>query len=165
MGCRASDHALVYVPFEDAAATPGAEAAADKVFKLALSGGKPAAADVDLYKTVVLAHLGKEYAAHGWAMQLHLASIRSLNSRMFKKLGPDTGYDAAHDPAIAEKLAKFFDLLESRARCRKPSCTPSTEGLLRPATVMGCFQGAESRKDAVGSAWWFTDHKDGMEER
>jgi glucuronate isomerase len=167
MGCRASDHALVYVPFEDAAAAPGGEAAADTVFKKVLSGGKITAAEADLYKTVVLAHLGKEYAAHGWAMQLHLASIRSVNTAMFKKLGPDTGYDASHDPRIAEKLAKFLDLLESRNHLPKTilyTLNPKDNYVL--ATVMGCFQGGGiPGKMQLGSAWWFTDHKDGMEEQ
>ena len=35
-------------------------------------------------------------------MQLHVSCIRNNSSRMFKKLGPDTGYDAVR-PATARK--------------------------------------------------------------
>ncbi|MFA6506172.1 MAG: glucuronate isomerase [Treponemataceae bacterium] len=167
MGCRASDHGIEYVPFTEAAVAPGAETAADKVFKLVLSGGKPNAAEIELYKTIVLAHLGKEYAAHGWAMQLHLASLRSNNSRMFKKLGPNTGYDATHDPALATKLSGFLDLLESRGQLPKTilySLNPKDHYTL--ATIMGCFQGGGiPGKMQLGAPWWFLDHKDGMEDQ
>ncbi|GAB1482652.1 glucuronate isomerase [Treponema sp.] len=167
MGCRASDHALEYAPFEDAALAKGAEKAADKVFKLALSGGSPSQAEADLYKTLVLAHLGGEYAKHGWAMQIHLAALRNNSSRMFRQLGPDTGFDASHDSVIAAKLSKLLDLLDSRNQLPKTilySLNPKDYYSL--GTLMGAYQGGGiPGKIQLGSAWWFCDHKDGMSEQ
>ena len=48
-------------------------------------------------------------ARRGWAMQLHLAALRNLNTPMFRKLGPDTGYDAVSDEPTARKLGLFLD--------------------------------------------------------
>ncbi len=167
MGCRASDHAIEYVPFEDAAAGAGGEAAADKILKAALSGTAPTAAETDLYKTVVLAFLGKQYAERGWAMQLHLNSIRNNNGPMFARLGPDTGYDASHDQIIAAKMSRFLDLLESRGHMPKTILyTLNPKDYYTLATLMGCYQGGGiAGKMQLGSAWWYCDHKDGMGEQ
>lgn len=172
-GCRASDHALEYPPFEPFGmpAGPAADAARDKAaraaFTLALGGGVPDAAAADAYKTAVLAFLGGEYAKHGWAMQLHLAAIRNVNSPMFSKLGPDTGYDAVHDQQVSAKLARLLDLLASRNALPKTilySLNPKDYYVL--GTLMGAFQGGGiPGKIQLGSAWWFCDHKDGMEDQ
>lgn len=167
MGCRASDHALEYPPFEEGAAAPGAEAAADKTLKLVLSGGAPTQTDADLYKTVVLAHLGAAYHARGWAMQLHIAALRNNSGRMFKALGPDTGFDASADHAIAYKLSRFLDLLDSRDKMPKTILyTLNPKDYYSLGTLMGCYQGGGvPGKIQLGSAWWFCDHRDGMEEQ
>ena len=172
-GCRASDHALEYPPYEPAALPNGAasdaerEKAARAAFDLALGGGTPDPVSADAYKTAVLAFLGGEYASHGWAMQIHLAAIRNVNSRMFASLGPDSGYDAVHDRSIAANLARLLDLLSSKGALPKTilySLNPKDYYSLR--TIMGGFQGGGiPGKMQLGSAWWFCDHKDGMEDQ
>jgi glucuronate isomerase len=86
---------------------------------------------------------------------------------MFNTLGPDTGFDAVHDHQIAEKLAKLLDLMQQRGALPKTilySLNPKDYYVL--GTLMGCFQGDEiPGKIQLGSAWWFCDHKDGMEEQ
>ena len=116
------------------------------------------------FRTGVMLEVGRMNARRGWAMQLHLAAIRNLNSRMFACLGPDTGYDAATDGIIAPKLAAFLDALERDGLLPKTilySLNPNDMEVL--ATVMGCFQdGSVPGKLQLGSAWWFNDHIDGM---
>ncbi len=172
MGCRASDHALEYPPYEPgelpvgAAAEAAREKAARAAFATALGGGKPDQASADAYKTAVLAFLGGEYARRGWAMQLHLAAIRNVNSRAFAALGPDTGYDAVNDRLIAANLARLLDLLASKDALPKTilySLNPKDYYPL--GTIMGGFQGGVPGKMQLGSAWWFCDHKDGMEDQ
>ena len=51
-------------------------------------------------------------AKAGWASQLHFNCIRNPNSRMFKKLGPDTGFDFIGEAGGLANLAELFDRLE-----------------------------------------------------
>ena len=103
-------------------------------------------------------------AKAGWTTQLHYNCIRNLNTKMFKTLGPDTGYDAIGCADSAVGLAKLFDKLENAdalPRCILYSLNPRDMEML--ATVMGCFQkGPDRGKIQLGAAWWFLDQKDGM---
>jgi len=161
-GCRISDHALEYAIYQDAD-----EKELEKIFKNALKGETASPIEADKYKTHMLVFLGREYAGKGWTMQLHMKTIRNNNSRMFKALGPDTGYDAIGDALQAKALAQFFDALDSTSELPKVilySLNPCDNEVL--ATIMGCFQGNEiPGKIQLGSAWWFNDHKDGMEKQ
>ena len=40
---------------------------------------------------------GRMDHARGWTMQLHLGALRNNNSRLFKALGPDKGFDSIGD--------------------------------------------------------------------
>ena len=103
-------------------------------------------------------------AKAGWTTQLHYNCIRNLNTKMFKALGPDTGYDAIGCADSAVGLAKLFDRLENAdalPRCILYSLNPRDMEML--ATVMGSFQkGPDRGKIQLGAAWWFLDQKDGM---
>ncbi|MDR1099429.1 MAG: glucuronate isomerase [Treponema sp.] len=172
MGCRISDHGLEYPPFETAAGDrPGSpidqgrwEKELKEIFAAALDGKAPDARGAESWKTFLLNFLGEEYADRGWAMQIHIAAIRSINSRALKRLGPDTGYDAVHDHPAAEKLARFLDLLESRGKLPKTILySLNIKDLYTMGTIMGSFQGGIPGKLQLGSGWWFLDHIDGME--
>ena len=185
LGCRASDHGLEYLPFEAAAngsadVSTGAlwEKEAGETFVKVLSGDKAdpksPLADrraMDSYKTFVFAFLAACYAEKGWAMQIHLSAIRNINTRMFKALGPDTGYDAVHDHSVAVNLARFLDLLEQQGKLpRTILYSLNFSDFYVLATVMGSFQGGGISgnripgKMQLGSSWWFIDHRDGMED-
>ena len=49
----------------------------------------------------------------------HLGAIRNNNEKMFKLLGPDTGFDAIHDLPLAAAGHKFFSRLASEDRLAK----------------------------------------------
>jgi glucuronate isomerase len=162
-GCRASDHALEYMPFES---TSNWEKEAGETFARVLSGEKADKRAMDSYKTFVLAFLAASYAEKGWAMQIHLSAIRNVNTKMWKLLGPDTGYDAIHDHHVAANLARFLDLLEQRNKLpRTILYSLNFSDFYVLSTIMGCFQGGGiPGKMQLGSSWWFIDHRDGMED-
>jgi glucuronate isomerase len=181
-GCRASDHALEFPPFATAsldnpAAGPAGvnrglwEKEAGEMFAAALGGKVPDSRAVESWKTFMLNFLGGEYFDRGWAMQIHLAAIRSVNSAALKKLGPDTGYDAVHDHPASEKLSRLLDLLSYGDRLPKTILySLNIKDFYTLGTIMGCFQGDnDSAKQGIpgkmqlGSGWWFLDHIDGME--
>ncbi|MDR2150939.1 MAG: glucuronate isomerase [Spirochaetaceae bacterium] len=162
-GCKISDHALEYVPFAAAPDTDYVRVAG--IFAMAQAGRALSAQETEAYKTFLLQFLATEYHRYNWAMQLHLAALRSINTRMTARLGPNTGYDVIHDHPIAAKLALFLDSLESRNTLPKTILYSLNPKDFYPlATVMGSFQGdGISGKIQLGSSWWFLDSKEGME--
>ncbi|AEJ18784.1 glucuronate isomerase [Gracilinema caldarium] len=170
LGCRASDHALEYPPFTLATnGTVGSlwENEVDTIFKKAMTGEKLTIEETDRYRTFILVYLGKAYKKRGWVMQLHLAALRNNNSRRFIQFGPDTGFDAVHDHPVAANLSGLLDLMDQHNNLPKTilySLNPKDYYTI--GTLMGCFQGDEiPGKIQFGSAWWFCDHRDGMEEQ
>ena len=104
-------------------------------------------------------------AKAGWVSQLHFNCIRNPNTRAFKTLGPDTGFDTIGEAGGIAKLAKIFDRLERKGSLPKtivyslnPSDTPALGALI------GSFQqGPAVGKLQLGAAWWFNDHRCGMD--
>jgi glucuronate isomerase len=159
-GCRVSDHALV-TPW----ATPAAGIDLETVFQ-SLFAGKPAAEkDKESLKTFLLAQIARMDQEKGWTMQLHMAAQRNLNTAMYGKLGPDTGYDAISDEPVASNLAKFLDMAAREGGLPRTilyGLNPASHDAV--ASVMGAFQdGIVAGKIQLGSSWWFNDHIDGMD--
>ncbi len=159
LGCRSSDHAVL-APL----ARPAGAAAAEASFAAALAGKALPRPEAEALKAALLAEVGRMDARRGWAMQLHMGSLRDLNSARFASLGPDTGYDASDDLPLARGLASFLDALQAEGRLPKTilySLNPGDYDSL--LTVMGAFQdGSAPGKIQLGSAWWFCDHIEGM---
>lgn len=162
LGCRASDHAFAYVPFETAT-----DSELESIFAAAKSGKAPSVTDADRYKTALLGFLASEYAKRGWVMELHIGAMRNNNSRMFGLLGADSGYDSINDYMIAEKLSAFLDSLAfcgSLPRTVLFTLNPKDNYVL--GSMLGNFQNSEAQsKLQFGSAWWFNDNIDGMREQ
>ncbi|MDR0641356.1 MAG: glucuronate isomerase [Treponema sp.] len=165
LGCRASDHGLEYLPFRISGKTEEVwERALEDIFTAALKGGIPTVAGAESWKTFILTRLAAGYQRRGWVMQIHLSAIRGVNSRALEKLGADTGYDSIHDHPVSTKLARFLDYLDSSGALPKTILYSLNPKDFYPlATIMGSFQGQSPGKMQLGSAWWFLDHKDGME--
>jgi glucuronate isomerase len=104
-------------------------------------------------------------AQKGWVQQLHLGALRNNNTRMYESLGADTGFDAIGDWQQARTLAAFLDRLDRHDALPKTvlyTLNPSVNEVL--GTLMGCFQGGGiPGKIQFGSAWWFNDHRSGIE--
>ncbi len=162
LGCRASDHGLDKVVFAEAS-----EKEIEAIFKKALNGKEISEKEADSYKTAILLHLGKEYAKRDIVMQLHYGARRNTNTPMFKKLGPDTGFDCISGVSCGEEIILFMNALISENALPKTilySLNPADNEMLD--TILGCFQGTEiAGKIQHGSAWWFNDNKIGMEDQ
>ncbi|MEG1271409.1 MAG: glucuronate isomerase, partial [Ruthenibacterium sp.] len=108
--------------------------------------------------------LGKQYHKHHIVMQLHYGAIRSANSTMYEKLGPDTGFDSISGTSCANGIAGLLNALDYTNELPKTilySLNPNDDAVL--GTILGCFQSAETAgKIQHGSAWWFNDTKQGM---
>ena len=160
-GCRNSDHGLDYVPSRF-------EGSPNAVLKKALSGKIVTKTEAETYKTALLTFLAGEYTKRGWVMQLHYGAVRNLNPLMFRRFGPDTGFDAVGGPSNnGEALGTLLGCMEANYSLPKTvlySLNPADNTQI--GTVLGCFQSPGIKgKIQQGSAWWFNDNKQGMEEQ
>lgn len=119
------------------------------------------------FKSAMLIILGEMDWEKGWTQQFHYGAIRNNNSRMFKLLGPDTGFDSIGEFMTAKAMSKFLDRLNSKGRLAKTilyNLNPCANEMI--ATMIGNFQdGSIPGKIQFGSGWWFLDQKDGMEKQ
>ena len=162
-GCCVSDHALDYCFCVEAD-----EDTLNDIFARAKSGKAITWEEQLAYHTALLLSVGQEYYKRDWVMQLHFGCLRDNSKTMFRKLGPDTGFDSMNDAANAVGLAKLLNALQEADALGKTilySLNPADNGII--GTIMGGFQTNSSIPGKIqqGSAWWFNDHKVGMEEQ
>ena len=160
MGCRASDHGLDYIPFR-----PASDEEVNAVYQKAMAGKPIRIEEAEEYQTALLLCLGRAYARLGIAMQLHYSCLRNNNARMYKKLGPDTGFDMIAQNTCGGDIAALLSALDETGECPRTilySLNPADNAQL--GTLLGCFQSDEvPGKIQHGSAWWFNDTILGME--
>lgn len=158
-GCRVADISLESITFAETD-----EAQAGGIFACYLQGDNLSAADINQFKSYMLVFLGKTFARLGWAMQLHIGAMRNNNARMFKMLGPDSGFDAIGDFTFINDIAKLLSALDETDELPKTilyCLNPRDNEIL--GALAGCFQGGKlPGKVQVGPGWWFNDQKDGM---
>ncbi len=162
MGCTVSDHALEYVMY-----FPASEDEIEEIFLKRLNHMILTKDEELKFKTAFMLFVGREYHRLDWAMQLHYGCKRDNNTLMYKALGPDTGYDCINNYAPSPQMADFLDALNSTDQLPKTvlySLNPNDNQSI--GSILGCFQNSSAvAKIQQGSAWWFNDHKKGMEEQ
>ncbi|QDI92880.1 glucuronate isomerase [Salicibibacter halophilus] len=161
-GCRSSDHGINAMFYE--AATKENVAG---VFQKRKDGEALTTKEIDQFKTYTLLRLAETYAEKDWSMQFHIGPLRNNNTRMFEKLGPDSGFDSMGDRLLAEPLANFLNALEVNEKLPKTilyTLNPRDNPVL--AAMAGNFQSGDiPGKVQFGTAWWFNDNIDGMEDQ
>ena len=161
-GSLVSDHSLegdFYLPanYEDV----------NYIFEKAWIGKTLKPEDIAKYKGWVLIELGKMYAQKGFVMQLHIGALRDNYTAMFNQAGNNIGEDSLNDFNYAAQLGKVLDGIYSDSGSLSLSKGPriilynlnpkDNEAL---ATMAANFRNCQ-----FGPAWWFNDHKDGIEEQ
>ena len=161
-GCVISDYGTTEI-----FAAAYTEAEVKKIFRKARAGKALTAEEALKFKSAWLFEGLKADAKANWTAQLHFSCLRNANTRMFRLLGPDTGFDCIGEWNTAESLARLFDRLEledALPRTILYSLNPKDNEML--ATLMGSFQkGPDRGKLQLGAAWWFLDQKDGMKKQ
>ena len=162
MGCCVSDHGLEYVMY-----CPAAEDEVEEIFLKRLNRMILSKEDELKFKTAFMIFMGREYHARSWVMQLHFGCKRDNNTRMYRKLGPDTGFDGINNNTPSSQMADFLDALCETGELPKTvlySLNPNDNQSI--GTMIGCFQDSGAAgKIQQGSAWWFNDHKTGMQDQ
>ena len=160
-GCTLSDHALNYVMY-----APASETEIETIFAARLAGKVPSEGEELAFKFAFMTFLAGEYHDRDWAMQLHYGCRRDNNLPMFRKLGPDTGFDCVDNSAPSTQTAAFLGYLQDQGKLpRTILYSLNTNDNAAIDTILGCFQSDEAvGKIQHGAAWWFNDHFDGMSE-
>lgn len=162
MGCSVSDHALEYVMY-----APASDEEIEAIFARRLAGNEVTREEELKFKTAFMIFVGNQYAERNWVMQLHYGCKRDNNTPMFDRLGPDTGYDCINNYAPSSEMADYLNALNQKGNLPKTiiySLNPNDNQAI--GTILGCFQDSTAvAKIQQGSAWWFNDHKVGMQDQ
>jgi glucuronate isomerase len=159
-GCRLSDHGLDFC-YADACT----DGEAESIFGKVRAGKEVPTAESAKFASFLMLFFGRLDAKKSWTKQLHLGVGRSLNTRMLKTSGRDTGFDSIGDWLQAAPLAKYLDRLDQDKLLPKIivyNLNPADDYVF--ATMMGNFPEENvPGKLQFGSGWWFLDQKEGIE--
>ena len=160
-GCCVADHGLDFCFCVEAT-----EDQLDDIFARAKTGQIISHREQLAYHTALLISTGKEYAKRDWVNQFHFGCLRDNSQKLYRALGPDTGFDCINDQPNAQGLAALLNRLQEEDGLGKTivySLNPSDNAAI--GTIIGAFQTDSPIPGRIqqGSAWWFNDHKSGME--
>ncbi|MDB5145093.1 MAG: uxaC [Mucilaginibacter sp.] len=158
-GCQVSDHGLEHIYAEDYR-----EEEIAAIFKKIRHNYALLPMEILKFKSAMLVHFALWDHEKGWVQQYHLGALRNNNTRAFKNLGADTGWDSIGDFSQARALSRFLNKLDSGNKLAKTiiyNLNPADNEII--AAMTGNFNdGSVAGKIQFGSAWWFLDQKDGM---
>lgn len=161
-GCGLSDHGLTTF-----CADPYTDAEINAIFAKVRSGKNPTAEEDRKFRSAMLYDLAVMDAKSNWVQQFHIGAIRNNNTKMFRQLGPDTGYDAIGDYEIATAMNRLLDRLNSDGVLAKTilyNLNPRDNELM-VTNAYNFNDGSVAGKMQYGSGWWFLDQLDGMEKQ
>ena len=164
VGCKLSDHGIEQFYSEDCT-DDEAGAIFEKVY---IQKEDLTNAEISKFKSKMLYENTVLNFEKGWTQQFHFGAIRNNNTKMFKTIGADAGYDSINDNSnLAASMGQFFDRLQTEDKLAKSiiyNLNPRENYLV--ATMVANFQeGPGAGKMQFGSGWWFLDQKDGMEDQ
>ena len=160
VGCKLSDHGI-----EEFYAEPYTQQEIETIFNKVFGGTNLQLGEILKFKSAMLHEGALMDWEKGWTQQFHYGAIRNNNSRLFGKLGADTGFDSIGDFTVAKSMSRFLDQLDKSNQLAKTilyNLNPRDNDLI--TTMIGNFQdGSVAGKIQFGSGWWFLDQKTGME--
>jgi glucuronate isomerase len=159
-GGRLSDHGLDRFYFDSFTASE-----INKIFKKLLKGDSLSCEEAEKYKAAAMLELCKLNHKRGWTQQFHVGALRNNNARMFRQMGPDTGWDSIGNSQDPQKISKFLSALDDTDKLAKTilyNLNPADNEMM--VAMAGNFNdGSTAVKVQYGAAWWFLDQKSGME--
>jgi glucuronate isomerase len=160
MGARLSDHGLERFYFDTFT-----QSEIERILKNLLRGEVIPLEEAEKYKTAVMLELCRMNHSRGWTQQFHVGAMRNNNARMFRQMGPDTGWDSIGIAQDAVKISKFLNELDNNDQLAKTilyNLNPADNEMM--ITMAGNFNdGSFPGKVQYGAAWWFLDQKSGLE--
>jgi glucuronate isomerase len=155
-GSVVSDHSL-----EDDFYIPATYDDVNYIFDKAWIGKKLSHDEIAKYKGWLLIELGKLYAKKGFVMQIHIGALRDNFTALLNEKGKNIGEDSIQDFNFASQLSSVLNAIysvEPQARTILYNLNPKDNETI--ATMASNFRNCQ-----FGPAWWFNDHKNGIEEQ
>ena len=161
-GGRLSDHGLnhCYADF-------CSHDVAEDIFRQVRSGQSANGQQYSQFASFMMLFFGRLDKAKDWTKQLHLGAQRNVHQSALKELGADTGFDSMGDWPQAAALGTYLDRLQqddALPRMILYNVNPSDNYTF--GTMAGNFHHrGQPGTIQLGSAWWFLDQKDGIEQQ
>lgn len=155
MGCRCTDIGMPYFPNRIADETE-----ADGTFKKILLGEEITDKEYMGFIGYMYLFLNSLYKEKDLISQWHLAVVRNSNSVLAEKLGADCGVDCVGNTVNGNDLIMTLDAVNKNSGLPKTVIYSLNEAnIAQIASIAGAFPNVK-----CGAAWWFCDHKRGIED-
>ncbi len=162
-GCRLADLGLTEVDFELPSTVE-----AENIFVQVLTGHEINATQTKKIKSYLFVEFGKLCHQLGWTLQLHIGVAPNINKRRKMEVGAGTGFSAMSDQPKIKSLGRLLSELDSSHQLPQMvlfNLNPNDNPAL--TALCGAFQDSDSSAGKIqfGPAWWFNDHKQGIEKQ
>lgn len=138
----------------------GTEDEANCAFCASLSGTGATHEQYMAFLGYMMTFLGRLYKKTDRVMQLHLAVKRNANKNLSDMCGADCGSDCIGDVICQDHIINLFNAISYESEMPRTilyTLNPSMNAAL--VSLAGSF-----RNVSVGAAWWFNDHRRGIED-
>lgn len=154
-GCKCTDLGIPTFPNRIADECEAAE-----IFAEVLAGKEITDCQYNGFIGNMYLYLGKLYKEYNLLSQWHLAVVRNSNSVLAEKLGADCGVDCVGNTINGNDLIMMLDAINKASGLTKTVIYSLNEGnIAQIASIAGAFPNVR-----CGAAWWFCDHKRGIED-
>ncbi len=155
VGCRCTDIGIPYFPDRIAS-----DKEADGTFKELLAGEDVTDEEYMGFVGNMYLFLNSAYKQKDLISQWHLAVVRNSNSVLSRKLGGDCGVDCVGNAVNGNDLIMMLDAINKNSGLPKTVIYSLNESnIAQIASIAGAFPNVK-----CGAAWWFCDHKRGIED-
>lgn len=155
MGCRCADIGMPYFPNRIAD-----NCEADSTFKQVLAGKEITDKEYMGFIGNMYLFINSLYKEKDLISQWHLAVVRNSNSVLAEKLGADCGVDCVGNTVNGNDLIMMLDAINKNSGLPKTVIYSLNEAnIAQIASIAGAFPNVK-----CGAAWWFCDHKRGIED-
>lgn len=154
-GCRCSDLGIPMIPNRIAD-----DIECDNTFKNILSCKSISDEEYNGFVGNMYVFLNGLYKEKNLISQWHLAVVRNSNSVLAKKLGADCGVDCVGNTVSGNDIIMLLDAININSGLPKTVIYSLNEAnIAQIASITGAFPNVK-----CGAAWWFCDHKRGIED-
>lgn len=159
VGSNISDSGITYFKWEDYT-----DVEVDEIVAKALKSEKLTKVEIDKYKSAYFVKYAQILFDNKFVMQLHFGTIKNVRTKMFDKLGADTGYDCSGDDTSVNDMAILFDKIDLNGKFPKTIVYPLDINKFENFAILCagfCGDGVKSRV-IMGVPWWFADQAYGI---
>lgn len=161
-GAFISDHSFEKLFFKEST-----DEEVEAIFQKSLNENQITDEEYKKFISRLIIDLGAIYHKKNWVMQIHFGAKRNNNTVMYKRLGPDTGFDSIADQSdLACALNGLLDAMYQANTLPKMiiyNLNPEYNHIV--ASAIANFQSNEEgikNKIQFGAGWWFNDTEQGM---